>query len=203
MSGEIKRCGYLDIETTGLSPVHGELTVIGLYLDDGENQRFVQFVGDDISAERLHAAMEGVEVLYTYNGRRFDLPYVKAKLGVDLTKYCPHHDLMYDCWRRKLYGGLKRVERELGIERPLDGIDGTMAVELWRRYRLYGNRDALITLMEYNREDVLNLRALREKLEGRELPRRGLLVFFRGHLLTLKQALAKRLERRVALRNPK
>jgi hypothetical protein len=54
--------------------------------------------------------------------------------------------------------------------------------------------------MEYNREDVLNLRALREKLEGRELPKRGLFVFFGGHLLTLKEALAKQLERRLVLK---
>jgi len=155
---------YLDIETTSLSPVDGELTVIGLYLEEGESGRFVQLVGDEISAAKLLEALGEVNVLYTYNGSRFDLPYIDGKLGVDLTKRYLHHDLMYDCWRRNLYGGLKEVERKLGIERRSAGIDGRMAVRLWWNYKLYHDEQALLTLLGYNREDVLNLKALRQKL---------------------------------------
>lgn len=156
--------GYLDIETTSLSPADGELTVIGLYLDDGKREEFVQLVGDEITAPRLLQTLQDVKVLYTYNGSRFDLPYIEGKLGIDLTKQYAHHDLMYDCWRRNLYGGLKEVERHLGIERKSAGIDGRMAVRLWWNYRLYDDEKALVTLLGYNREDVLNLKALRRKL---------------------------------------
>ena len=45
--------GYLDIETTSLSPLDGELTVIGLYLDDGKREELVQLVGDEITAAKL------------------------------------------------------------------------------------------------------------------------------------------------------
>ncbi len=158
-------CAYLDIETTSLSPSDGDLTVIGLFLDCGNDQEFIQLVGEEISTTKLRDIFEKVKVLYTYNGERFDLPYIEAKLGVDLAALCSHHDLMYDCWRRNLYGGLKEVERQLGIERNLTGIDGFMAVRLWLNYKFYDDEKALLTLLGYNREDVLNLKALRQKLK--------------------------------------
>lgn len=162
---KIEPCAYLDIETTSLDPASGDLTVIGFHRDDGDEQRMIQLVGDEISAARLLEALRQVQILYTYNGSQFDLPYIKAKLGVDLAKHCTHHDLMYDCWQRNLYGGLKAVERQLGIERKSAGIDGSMAVRLWLQYKFYGSREALTALLMYNREDVLNLKALRQKLK--------------------------------------
>ena len=161
----IECCAYLDIETTSLSPSDGDLTVIGLFLDRGNKQQFNQLVEDEISSAKLLKILEEVKVLYTYNGERFDLPYIKAKLGIDLAEVCSHHDLMYDCWQRNLYGGLKEVERRLGIERHSAGIDGHMAVRLWLNYKFYDDETALLTLLGYNREDVLNLKALREKLK--------------------------------------
>jgi len=75
-----------------------------------------------------------------------------------------HTDLMYDCWRRNLYGGLKVVEGLLGIQRRLTGVDGYMAVQLWYDYVNNNNEQALQTLLDYNEEDVVNLRVLRQKL---------------------------------------
>lgn len=157
---------YIDIETTSLNPYDGDLTVIGLCLEDG-SEHIVQLVGNEISSSKLIEIMKKVKVLYTYNGTRFDLPFIKAKLGVDLTKYCIHKDLMYECWSRNLYGGLKEVERKLGIKRKLTGIDGKKAAELGLRYTLHGDKKALSTLLEYNKEDVLNLRVLEQKLNKR------------------------------------
>jgi len=71
---------------------------------------------------------------------------------------------MYDCWRYNLYGGFKAVEQQLGIPRRLQGISGWDAVLLWWRYQDYGDQNALELLLQYNREDVVNLKLLREKL---------------------------------------
>lgn len=161
---EAECCVYLDIETTSLDPSNGDLTVVGVYLDHGNKQKVVQLVGDEISAAKLVRIVRKVKVLHTYNGKRFDLPYIKAKLGVDLARSCLHKDLMYECWRRNLFGGLKEVERKLGIKRELTGIDGRMAVQLWLDYQSSGDRRFLTTLLKYNREDILNLKALRQKL---------------------------------------
>jgi hypothetical protein len=155
---------YIDIETTGLSSYYGEVTVIGIYIVNGNDTLFIQLVGEEITPERLMLALEGVDTIYTYNGSRFDLPFIQDFLGVNLCDYFDHQDLMYDCWRNHLRGGLKAVERQLGIGRELKDVDGYQAVILWWRYRNYGDKKALTKLLEYNREDVINLRTLRQLL---------------------------------------
>ncbi len=132
---------YLDIETTGLSPQYSEITVDNLL---------------DVLTE--------VSVIYTYNGKSFDLPFIHSRLGINLEESFSHHDLMYDCWRNNLYGGFKAVERQLGIDRKLTEVNGYEAVKLWWRYVDYFDLDALNTLLEYNKEDVLNLKTLKERL---------------------------------------
>ena len=157
---------YLDIETTGLSAVYNGITVIGIHLDDGYHGTLIQIVGDDVTKANLLKALEGVHRIYTYNGSRFDFPFIQAYLGLDLTEYYHHHDLMYDCWQMNLYGGLKAVERQLGIPRELKGIGGLEAIILWWAYRDGGDRGALANLLQYNKEDVVNLKTLRERLSA-------------------------------------
>jgi len=125
---------YLDIETTGLSPVYHDITVVGIYLINGSQSRLVQLVGNQVKKKSLLEALDGVQTIYTYNGQRFDLPFIHTCIGIDLNKTHIHHDLMYDCWRCNLYGGFKAVERQLGIPRQLQGISGWDAVMLWWRY---------------------------------------------------------------------
>ncbi|MFC1865156.1 ribonuclease H-like domain-containing protein [Chloroflexota bacterium] len=155
---------YLDIETTGLSWLESEITVIGVYLVNGTESRVVQLVGRDVTVDNLREAIDGVSSIYTYNGSRFDLPFIHSSLGINLNDIFHHHDLMYDCWRCNLKGGFKAVEQQLGIPRRLQGISGWDAVLLWQRYQYYNDREALATLLKYNEEDVVNLKALRERL---------------------------------------
>jgi uncharacterized protein YprB with RNaseH-like and TPR domain len=151
---------YLDIETSFL----GEITVIGLYAED---RGFVQLVGGGVTDLALWKALEGIQVICTYNGSRFDLPVIRRHLHLDLRRVFTSHDLMYDCWRQKLYGGLKRVEEQLDIRRRTRGIDGVEAMRLWHRYETTHDSRALMTLLEYNREDVLNLETLDRILQGK------------------------------------
>ena len=155
---------YLDIETTGLSPLDCEITVIGIHLCRGKNTEFVQLVGRDIASYSILEALSGVDVLYTYNGSRFDLPFIHSRYGINLAGIFTHHDLMYDCWRNNLYGGLKAVERQLGINRKLTEMDGREAVRLWWKYVDSFDLDALNMLLEYNKEDVVNLKTLKDML---------------------------------------
>lgn len=153
--------GYLDIETTGLSPRNADVTVVGLAVERGNMLEVIQMVHPGIEERSLRAALKGVQTIYTYNGRRFDLPFLRKRLGIHLEKSFVHRDLMYDCWQRNLKGGLKRVEQTLNIPRRLKDINGWMAVQLWQDYIDHHDTDALQTLLEYNREDVLNLQTLR------------------------------------------
>jgi uncharacterized protein YprB with RNaseH-like and TPR domain len=52
----------------------------------------------------------------------------------------------------------------LGIRRNLTEINGCEAVKLWWRYANHNDNDALLLLLEYNKEDVLNLKALKDRL---------------------------------------
>ena len=142
----MKHRAYIDIETTGLSRYYCEITIIGIAL------------------EKLLKTLKGVDEIYSYNGSRFDLPFIKAQLDIDLKDYFIHTDLMYDCWKQNLKGGLKAVEQKLNINRNTKGIDGFMAVKLWWDYINNNNRQSLKTLLEYNAEDIINLQTLRLKL---------------------------------------
>ncbi len=155
---------YLDIETTGLSPADCDITVVGIYLCNESDNRFIQLVGKDITAGSISESLEGVSKIHTYNGSRFDLPFITCQFGIDLTQSMGHRDLMYDCWRCNLYGGLKSVEKQLGIRRQLTEMNGYEAVRLWWKYVNSFNLDALNLLLAYNKEDVINLKILKDKL---------------------------------------
>ena len=58
-------------------------------------------------------------------------------------------------------GGLKRCERQLGLDRgDLKDIDGFFAVLLWGEYQRTGDQKALDTLLAYNIQDTINLKNL-------------------------------------------
>lgn len=155
---------YLDIETTGLGFAECDITVVGMHLCDEGRADCVQLVGRDVTSYGILEALDGVDIIYTYNGSRFDLPFIHSKLGVNLEQLFTHRDLMYDCWRHNLKGGLKAVERQLGINRNTRGVDGFEAVRLWWRYVDSFDLEALETLLAYNKEDVVNLKTLKEML---------------------------------------
>ena len=155
---------YLDIETS----FGGEITVIGVFCPP---DRVIQLVGEEVNSTNLWNALEGVSEILTYNGARFDLPVIKRLASLDLAKYFQCRDLMYDCWKRDLYGGLKKVEERLGIERGSKGIDGMEAMRLWERFRYDRDEAALKILLDYNRDDIVNLFHLENHLRD-ILPRK-------------------------------
>ena len=57
----------------------------------------------------------------------------------------------------------------LGIPCQLQGISGWDAVLLWQRYQNYGDQNALESLLQYNKQDVLNPKVLREQLAVNEI----------------------------------
>jgi len=127
--------------------------VLGVFRPDRGHR---QWVRPNFSRIELLNFLNGVKLLMTYNGARFDLPLVRRRLGADLAVLFAHRDLMGDCWAQNLHGGLKKVEQRLGIHRDTEGIDGLAAIRLWHAHR-GGDGEALELLLRYNREDVENL----------------------------------------------
>jgi uncharacterized protein YprB with RNaseH-like and TPR domain len=164
MGKRAKKRAYLDIETTGFSRNYYDITVVGAAVERKGQLELTQLIGSRITKSGLLRVLKGVDEIYTYNGSRFDLPFIETRIGINLKgKFC-HRDLMYDCWKKKLKGGLKAVERRLRIKRKLTDIDGYMAVRLWWDYVNNNDRESLQTLLKYNAEDVLNLQVLRRRL---------------------------------------
>ncbi len=108
---------YVDIETTGLNRYQYELTVVGVCLEHGRSRRVVQFYDSTLTRKNILDALADADVLYTFNGERFDLPFIRHHLGLNLAKHLEHCDLTYRCWDRGLWGGQKKVEYRLGISR--------------------------------------------------------------------------------------
>jgi tRNA(Arg) A34 adenosine deaminase TadA len=152
---------YLDIETTGLSPQHSVPSVVGLLVGD----QFFQWHGEDITDINLLDALPGDATIHTYNGHRFDLPFLEYHLKIKFRSRFNTVDLMFDCWRHGLRGGLKKVQRTLGIGRQDEEANGYMAVVLWQRWLREGDQDALTRLLAYNREDVEVLPRLQAALQ--------------------------------------
>jgi len=145
---------YLDIETTGASPQEGEVTVVGLH----RNGRTISLIrGETLTTDRLQAELDPGELLVTFFGTRFDIPYLRAKFP-RLRLPPAHFDLCFAARRMGLRGGLKRIEQEVGVEREpaLQGVDGWDAVRLWSRWRR-GDCAALELLLAYNAADTENL----------------------------------------------
>lgn len=167
-----ERTAFLDIETTGLSPYSGIVTVVAVH-GAGATRTFI--AGEDL--EELPAYVARFPVLATFNGRRFDVPFLEACFP----QFVPppvHIDLRFVFYRLGLAGGLKRIEERLGIgdRRGVEGIHGLDAVRLWQEYRR-GNAAALERLVAYNRADTVNLEPLLRfavaELERRLLPPGG------------------------------
>ena len=163
---------YLDIETTGFIGGASYPTVVGVAIDFPGDWSVEQLVGDEITPGAIQHILEGVTTIYTFNGSSFDLPFLAWRPGVDLRRTFEHRDLMHICRRAGLRGGLKRIERALGIGRgDLPDMSGYDAVLLWRKYVEDRSESALDLLLEYNRADVENLHALRniveQKIDGR------------------------------------
>ncbi len=147
---------YLDIETS----YSGEITVLGIFKPPAE---LIQLTHPDISSEALLGALDGTDEVLTYWGHRFDLPVINRWLGVNLREAFRSIDLADHCHRHGLYGGLKEVERVLGIERRTDGLSGVDAMRLWEEW-CRGDRRSLRKLLLYNEDDVVNLYLLEKEL---------------------------------------
>ena len=164
MSCERRLRAYIDIETTGVDPEADALTVIGIAFEQEEELRLVHLYEATLTRKGLLAALAGVGSLYSWNGLRFDLPFIAARLEVNLAESFRHCDLKQRCRQCGLFGGLKGVERHLGIGRLTAGMNGRDAVRLWNEYRSRGSAAALDRLLAYNAEDVRNLAHIRRRL---------------------------------------
>ncbi len=151
------QCVFLDIETTGLSPVFDTVTMVGLF----DGHRYEVFI-DGQNLQDLPDRLKNYSVVVTFNGAGFDLRFLKSAFpNIELPPI--HIDLRWVTRRLGFRGGLKSIEKQLGIARSesVEDVTGFDATVLWSRY-LRGDRGALQKLVAYNTEDVVHLKAIME-----------------------------------------
>ena len=153
---------FLDIETDGGDGV----TAIG-FLDAAGPRVLV--AGRDLADFPALAA--GWKLLVTFNGIAFDVPVLRRAFP-GWRAPGAHVDLCHLWHRLGQRGGLKVIERELGITRPpsVTGLGGLDAIRLWNAH-LDGDAAALRRLVEYNLHDAVNLRTLADLGYNRMLER--------------------------------
>ena len=145
---------YVDIETTGLDKRYDEITTIALY--DGHQVR--TYVNGK-NLDQFQKDLGDYRLLVTFNGKTFDVPFIKNFFGIEVNH--AHIDLRYVLGKLGYKGGLKAIERRVGIDRgDLRDVDGFFAVTLWNEYKRKKNEKALETLLAYNCADVINLEQL-------------------------------------------
>jgi uncharacterized protein YprB with RNaseH-like and TPR domain len=153
---------YLDIETDGLGS-DLEISVIGT----SNGYDFVPYIQGQ-TIDKFVEESEQYDVFVTFFGGGFDIPTLKRVYPTlnEVFENRLHVDLCPALKRLGFGGGLKKIEKTLGIDRvpEAQGLSGFDAVRLWRIYR-HGGSDsaqALETLIAYNREDVMNMKTLLE-----------------------------------------
>src|SRR3989338_6860857 len=146
---------FLDIETVGYN---GYITIVGLY--DGYDTKIM--VKDiNLNMKVLKEELAKYKLLITFNGSSFDLPCLNRYYPGCVPKTA-HIDLRHACKKIGLTGGLKMIEQQVGIKRPehLKAIGGDQTIDLWRAYKASGDKEYLDLLVQYNEEDIINLKPL-------------------------------------------
>ncbi len=152
-----EECAFLDIETDSV----GKITVVGISNYYTTNT-FVK--GFNLEKRLLEEQLQKFKILVTFNGGSFDLPKLKKELGVVIS--VPHIDLKPLCVNLGLKGGLKEVERILELKRPAHLYGNP--VELWKAFHASGDKEYLELLIDYNKEDIENLKRIVELVVKRQ-----------------------------------
>jgi uncharacterized protein YprB with RNaseH-like and TPR domain len=163
----------IDIETLGLS--ERPIVLLGLAHPGKDHVCTKQYLLRDIQDEpsaiwSLVSQLESHHSMITYNGRSFDIPYIKQRLayyGLDASLDNPHFDLLHFT-RRALRHKLKdckldTVETYLGIKRDID-IPGALVPQFYDTYLKTKNIGPLVAIVEHNKQDLVSLGTLFSRL---------------------------------------
>jgi uncharacterized protein len=161
---------YLDIETTGAPLPLGDITVVGIY---GRGKMTTLIQGSTLTARTLSEELESYDLLVSFFGSGFDLPFLRAKFP-NLLLSQPHFDVCFAARRLGLKGGLKAIEIELGCDRSADvsGLTGWDAVRLWEAWQ-QGHEAAGNLLIRYNQADTQNLQFVADTVYLRMVQKYG------------------------------
>lgn len=153
----------IDVEATYWN---GPISVIGVYRPkDGEIEYYSFVKGKDLTTENLKQIFDGCKLLITFNGINYDVPEIRKQFPGVIPEDIPIIDLYLLARRLDLDTGLKTLEQNFKIFR-VDEVDNKrrISTQMWKKYEEKGAESALKTLIEYNRQDTINLYPLAERI---------------------------------------
>lgn len=167
---DAERFLFLDLETLGI--YQRPIILIGLaFLQDGRlvtSQYLVRRMEEELPA--LQATREYLSrdmVLVTYNGRTFDVPYLKERYALygeacDITN--PHYDLLHPSRRRFKDAlpdcRLMTLEQRLFSIHRQEDVPSMMVPEFYEAFLTSQNPGPLIPIVEHNCQDLVSLARL-------------------------------------------
>jgi len=174
-TGKELRLGYLDIETSNLKASIGIMLSWAIKSRDKneikgaiiEKQDILDGVYDGKLVELRMEAMNDYDLLFTYYGTNFDIPFIRTR--------CLDHDIRFPVYReishKDLYymvrSKLKLHNNKLATVCQFLGIKGKTPVEprLWRE-AMYGDEKSLKEVYKHNVEDVKILEKMHKRIES-------------------------------------
>jgi uncharacterized protein len=163
----------VDIETLGLS--ERPIILLGIAKPAKNQICTSQFLLRDIQDEpsaiwALVSQLDPNLSLITFNGRSFDIPYIKQRLayyGLDASLDNPHFDILHFARRalkHKLTDcRLDTVEKYMGLKRGVN-VPGALVPHFYDTYLRTKNVGPLVPIVEHNKQDMLTLGSLFSKL---------------------------------------
>jgi uncharacterized protein YprB with RNaseH-like and TPR domain len=169
----LERIAFLDIETTGLTGGTGcyaFLVGLGAFEDD----TFVveQYFMDDFAAEpamleALATRLADFSALVTFNGRSFDVPFLRLRYVLNRQAaplHLPNLDLLHPArriWRARIgSASLGALERGvLGLER-VDDVPGSLIPAIYLDYIRGVGTDRMVPVVRHNAQDIASMPAL-------------------------------------------
>jgi len=158
---------YLDIETTGFSG--SPLFLVGL-MHHAENGLVIkQLFARDYSEEQhllkyLIKLMDSFQVLVSFNGKAFDLPYLRDRSVIHRVRFRHdlfHLDLLHEArrrWRERLPNcRLQTLERVICHRVRMEDIPGSEIPQVYHDFVRTGNAARIRDVLHHNALDLITM----------------------------------------------
>ena len=163
---------FLDIETTGLSPMRSFIYLIGLVFIDLKKMtmHITQLIAEDRDEEEeilklTKEKLKGYKTVVTYNGNSFDLPFIakrSERYGIEpiaMDSFDMYEKLRLHKDTLKLDGlKQKNIEKKLGITRE-DRYNGGECISFYKDYVKNKNQESFDRFVLHNYDDLLYMPA--------------------------------------------
>lgn len=163
---------FLDIETTGLSPMRSFIYLIGLVFIDLKEMtmHITQLIAEDKDEEEeilklMKEKLKGYKTVVTYNGNSFDLPFIakrSERYGIEpiaMDSFDMYEKLRLHKDTLKLDGlKQKNIEKKLGITRE-DRYNGGECISFYKDYVKNKNQESFDRFVLHNYDDLLYMPA--------------------------------------------